>query len=111
VTVTAVRVPVRVGHSAAVHAIFDAPITPQAARERWAASPGIEVVDDPAKALYPMPLDVEGRDPVLIGRVRTDLTDRNGLAFFVVSDNLRKGAALNAVQIAERWLDAPAVVR
>jgi aspartate-semialdehyde dehydrogenase len=111
VTVTAVRVPVRVGHSAAVHAIFDHPITPQAARERWAASPGIEVVDDPAQALYPMPLDVEGRDPVLIGRVRTDLAEPNGLAFFVVSDNLRKGAALNAVQIAERLPGKPAVVR
>ena len=111
VTVTAVRVPVRVGHSAAVHAIFDAPIAPEAARARWAASPGIEVVDDPAAARYPMPLDVEGRDPVSIGRVRRDLAEPNGLAFFVVSDNLRKGAALNAVQIAERWLDAPAVVR
>ena len=111
ITVTAVRVPVRVGHSAAVHAYFDRPVSPDAARARWAASPGIEVVDDPAQARYPMPLDVEGRDPVLIGRVRTDLAGPCGLAFFVVSDNLRKGAALNAVQIAERLPDAPAVLR
>jgi aspartate-semialdehyde dehydrogenase len=111
VSVTAVRVPVRVGHSAAIHATFDRPVDPGAAREQWAAFPGIEVADDPASLRYPMPLDVAGRDPVMVGRARTDLTDPNGLAFFVVSDNLRKGAALNAVQIAERWLGAPAGVR
>ncbi|MFN8588085.1 MAG: Asd/ArgC dimerization domain-containing protein [Candidatus Eisenbacteria bacterium] len=103
VSVTAVRVPVRIGHSAAVHAWFDRPVAPQAAREAWAKFPGVEVVDDPAAARYPMPLDVAGRDPVLVGRARTDLLDPNGLAFFLASDNLRKGAALNAVQIAEHW--------
>jgi aspartate-semialdehyde dehydrogenase len=111
VTVTAVRVPVRVGHGAAVHAYFDRPVTPEAARERWRAFPGLEVVDDPARMTYPTPLDAAGRDPVFVGRARTDLLDPNGLAFFVVSDNLRKGAALNAVQIAERWLAAPAAAR
>jgi len=111
VTVTAVRVPVRVGHGAAVHAWFDRPVSPDAARERWRAFPGIEVADDPASMVYPTPLQVAGRDPVVVGRVRTDLMEPNGLAFFLVSDNLRKGAALNAVQIAERWLAAPAVTR
>jgi aspartate-semialdehyde dehydrogenase len=108
VTVTAVRVPVRVGHGAAVHAWFDRPVTPDAARAAWRAFPGIEVVDDPAHMVYPTPLQAAGRDPVLVGRARTDLLDPNALAFFLVSDNLRKGAALNAVQIAERWLAAPA---
>lgn len=111
VSVTAVRVPVRVGHSAAVHATFDRPVDPAAARERWAAFPGLEVADDPANRRYPMPVEVAGRDPVVVGRARTDLAEPNTLAFFVVSDNLRKGAALNAVQIAERWLRAPAGVR
>ena len=111
VTVTAVRVPVRVGHSAAVHAYYDRPVSPDAARAAWRAFPGLEVADDPAHMVYPTPLDVAGRDPVIVGRARADLTDPNGLAFFAVSDNLRKGAALNAVQIAERWLVGPAVVR
>jgi aspartate-semialdehyde dehydrogenase len=111
VSVTAVRVPVRVGHSAAVHATFDRPVDPAAARQVWAAFSGLEVADDPANSRYPMPLDVAGRDPVVVGRARADLTDPHTLAFFVVSDNLRKGAALNAVQIAERWLGAPAGVR
>jgi len=111
VTVTAVRVPVRVGHSAAIHAFFDRPVSPEAARERWRSFPGIEVADDPAGMCYPMPLDVAGRDPVIVGRARVDLLDPNGLAFFAVSDNLRKGAALNAVQIAERWLVANAAAR
>lgn len=111
VSVTAVRVPVRVGHSAAVHATFDSPVAPERARALWAAFPGIEVVDDPATGRYPMPLDAAGRDPVFVGRARTDLTDANGLVFWVVSDNLRKGAALNAVQIAERWIGAPASTR
>ena len=111
VTVTAVRVPVRVGHSAAVHAWFDRPVDPDRARELWRAAPGIEVADDPARMVYPTPLAVAGRDPVIVGRVRADLMEPDGLAFFIVSDNLRKGAALNAVQIAERWLAAPAGTR
>ncbi|HTR96698.1 MAG TPA: aspartate-semialdehyde dehydrogenase [Candidatus Acidoferrales bacterium] len=111
ITVTAVRVPVRIGHGAAVHAGFDRPVDVRAARERWRAFPGLEVADDPARGLVPTPLAAAGRDAVVVGRARTDLADPRGLAFFVVSDNLRKGAALNAVQIAERWVAAPAVRR
>jgi len=102
VTATAVRVPVRVGHGAAVMASFDRPIEPERARELWRAFPGLEVVDDPGTNAYPTPLRAAGNDPVLVGRARRDLSDPNGLVFFVASDNLRKGAALNAVQIAER---------
>jgi aspartate-semialdehyde dehydrogenase len=102
VTCTAVRVPVRVGHGAAVHALFDRPIAPAEARRLWAAFDGLEVMDDPAGGVFPTPLAAAGRDAVLVGRARTDLADERGLEFFVCSDNLRKGAALNAVQIAER---------
>jgi aspartate-semialdehyde dehydrogenase len=101
VSATAVRVPVRVGHSAAVWVSLDRPVDPDEARALWRAFPGIEVVDDPARLAYPTPLASAGRDPVLVGRARRDLADPNGLVFFVCSDNLRKGAALNAVQIAE----------
>jgi aspartate-semialdehyde dehydrogenase len=102
ISVTAVRVPVRVGHSAAVTARFDRPVEPGAARAALAAFPGIEVVDEPAAARYPMPLQAAGREAVLVGRVRRDLAHPHGLVFWAVSDNLLKGAALNAVQIAER---------
>jgi aspartate-semialdehyde dehydrogenase len=111
VTCTAVRVPVRVGHGAAVQAVFDPPIAPAEARRLWAAAAGVRVVDDPARHVYPMPLDVAGRDEVLVGRARADLGDPKGLVFFCVSDNLRKGAALNAVQIAEALVRAEAVAR
>lgn len=103
VVCTAVRVPVRVGHSAHVQATFDSPVSPAAARAAWAEAAGIEVVDDPATGRFPTPLDAAGRDAVLVGRAREDLGDPCGLVFFVASDNLRKGAALNAVQIAEAW--------
>jgi aspartate-semialdehyde dehydrogenase len=102
VSCTAVRVPVRVGHGAAVHAVFARPVTPEEARRLWSDFPGIEVMDDPARGVFPTPLACAGRDEVLVGRTRVDLSDPRGLDFFVCSDNLRKGAALNAVQIAER---------
>ena len=102
VVCTAVRVPVRVGHGATVHAVFDRAVSPEEARALWAAFPGLEVVDDPAVGRFPTPLASAGRDEVLVGRARPDLDDPRGLEFFVCSDNLRKGAALNAVQIAER---------
>jgi len=108
VVATAVRVPVRVGHCAAVHATFERPLEPDEARALWAAFPGLEVMDDPARGRYPTPLAAAGRDEVLVGRARVDLTDARTLAFFVASDNLRKGAALNAVQIAEGLLRAAA---
>lgn len=101
VSCTAVRVPVRVGHGAAVHALFDRAIAPAEARDLWASFPGLEVVDDPEHGRFPTPLACAGRDAVLVGRARADLSDARGLDFFVCSDNLRKGAALNAVQIAE----------
>jgi aspartate-semialdehyde dehydrogenase len=106
VTPTAVRVPVRVGHSAAVVATFDRPLDPAAAREAWRAFPGLRVVDEPGAERFPTPLEVEGRDEVLVGRARRDPSEARSLAFFFSSDNLRKGAALNAVQIAERLVGA-----
>jgi aspartate-semialdehyde dehydrogenase len=101
VTCTAVRVPVRVGHAAHVSAVFRRPLAPDEARALWAQAPGVIVTDDPAHARYPTPLESAGRDDVLAGRARASLTHPNGLVFFIASDNLRKGAATNAVQIAE----------
>ncbi|MBI2873090.1 MAG: aspartate-semialdehyde dehydrogenase [Chloroflexi bacterium] len=101
VSATCVRVPVLVGHSEAVHVEFTHPMTPAEARELLAAFPGVRVVDDPANNTYPMPIDCVGSDDVLVGRIRQDASHPNGLAMWVVSDNLRKGAATNALQIAE----------
>jgi aspartate-semialdehyde dehydrogenase len=101
VTATCVRVPVFGAHSEAVNVQTRTKLTAAEARELLAAAPGIEVVDDPAELRYPMPLDAEGQDPVYVGRIREDVTLENGLDMWVVADNLRKGAALNAVQIAE----------
>jgi aspartate-semialdehyde dehydrogenase len=107
VTPTSVRVPVRVGHSAAVVARFDRAVDVAAARAAWARAPGVRVVDDPEHERYPTPLEAEGEDDVLVGRVRRDAGDPRELVFFFSSDNLRKGAALNAVQIAERLAGYP----
>ena len=103
VSCTAVRVPVLVSHSEAVHVETERPVTPAEARELFAAIPGVEVVDDPAAHRYPLATDAAGRDVILVGRVRADRSfeDGHGLAFWVVSDNLRKGAATNAVELAE----------
>ena len=101
VTATCVRVPVFGAHSEAVNVQTRKKLTAGEARELLAGSPGIVVVDDPAALRYPLPLDAEGKDPVYVGRIREDVTVENGLDLWVVSDNLRKGAALNAVQIAE----------
>jgi len=111
ITATAVRVPVRVGHAAAVNVTLARPLSPDQARALWAGSPGLTVVDDPGAGLYPTPLMAAGRDDVLVGRVRRDLSQPHGLEFFVASDNLRKGAATNAIQIAERLITAPGAVR
>jgi aspartate-semialdehyde dehydrogenase len=103
VSMTCVRVPVTVGHSAAMLVETERPLSPEAAREALAAFPGVLVKDDPAHNVFPTALDVVGRDEVLVGRVRRDLgSDR--LWLWQVSDNLRKGAATNAVQIAEEML-------
>ncbi len=101
VTATCVRVPVVVGHGVAVHAEFAGAITPERARELLDAAPGVEVRDDPANGVYPTPLEAAGEDPCYVGRIRQDLFDRNALEMFCVADNLRKGAALNTVQVAE----------
>jgi len=100
---TAVRVPVFVSHSEAVHVETTRPLAAAAARELFAAVPGVVVRDDPAGHAYPLALDAAGRDEIFVGRVRQDpsVADGRGLALWVVSDNLRKGAATNAVEIAE----------
>lgn len=98
---TTARVPVRIGHSEAINLEFHKPITVDQAREALRKAPGIILVDDYAKGEVPMPVDVEGRDEVFVGRIRIDNTVPNGLNLWVVADNLRKGAATNAVQIAE----------
>jgi len=107
ITPTAVRVPVRVGHCAAIVARFDRAVEPTAARALWQAAPGVRVVDEPGRERYPTPLEAVGEDDVLVGRARRDLSDAQQLVFFLASDNLRKGAALNAVQIAERLAGHP----
>ena len=101
VTATTVRVPVLRCHSEAINIELERPLNANEARAALAAMPGVLVYDDPAKKLYPMPLDATGKDEVYIGRVREDESIAKGLNLWVVSDNLRKGAALNAIQIAE----------
>jgi aspartate-semialdehyde dehydrogenase len=101
VSATCVRVPVFYGHSEALHVELARPATVAEARQALARSPGVRVVDDLSKSEYPFPLQVAGRDEVLVGRLRLDPSVENGLALFVAGDNIRKGAALNAVQIAE----------
>ncbi len=115
VSCTAVRVPVFVGHSEAVHVETVDPIDPDHARALFAATPGVVVQDDPGSHLYPLATKAAGVDDVFVGRVRQDVSipDARGLVFWVVSDNLRKGAASNAVQIAEvlrerDWVQAAA---
>ena len=100
-SVTCVRVPVYRAHSVAVSAEFSEPISVERAREILAKAPGLELVDEPARNRYPMPIDVAGKDNCEVGRVRRDCAFENGLAFWVSGDQLLKGAALNAVQIAE----------
>jgi aspartate-semialdehyde dehydrogenase len=103
VSCTAVRVPVFVAHSEAVHVETSEPITPDRARTLFAAVPGVVVQDDPSTSTYPLATEAAGSDEIYVGRVRQDpsIDDGRGLAFWVVSDNLRKGAATNAVQLAE----------
>ncbi|MHB8576658.1 MAG: aspartate-semialdehyde dehydrogenase [Dehalococcoidia bacterium] len=101
ITSTCVRVPVYVCHSEAVTVEFERPMEAAEARTLLAAQPGVEVADDPARNVYPHPAAAAGKDPVYVGRIRKDASHPNGLSMFIVSDNLRKGAALNALQIAE----------
>ncbi len=109
VSATAVRVPVAIGHAEAIHIETERPMTPAEVRQILSKAPGVIVQDDLASDLYPTPAETAGMDEVFVGRIRKDVTHPNGMAMWVVSDNIRKGAALNAVQIAEvlierKWL-------
>jgi len=101
VSATCVRVPVETGHSEAVNVETREPLEPEQARELLAAAPGVTVVDDPAAGRYPMAIDAAGRDDVFVGRIRRDPGNERALDIWVVSDNLRKGAATNTVQLGE----------
>ncbi len=101
VSATCVRVPVVTGHSLAVHAVFRSEVDAEHARDILRHTPGVILVDDPGAGEYPMPADAVGTDPTWVGRIRRSLDDPRALDFFVTSDNLRKGAALNTAQIAE----------
>ena len=101
VSATCVRVPSLRAHSESVWIETERPVSVAEAREAFATAPGCVLMDEPEKKIYPMPLFLSGKDEVFIGRIRKDLTDENGLSFWCVSDQIRKGAALNAVQIAE----------
>jgi aspartate-semialdehyde dehydrogenase len=101
---TCVRVPVLNGHSIAINAEFERPISPEEAREILRHAPGVQVVDDPKQAQYPMPLHASGNYDVLVGRIRKDQSCDNGLVLWCSGDNIWKGAAQNAIQIAEALL-------
>ena len=104
ITATCVRVPVWGGHSEAVNVELERPFDINEVREAMATAPGVVLVDEPAKARYPMPIAAWDQDEVFVGRVRRDDSVPYGLNMWIVADNLRKGAATNAVQIAEEWL-------
>jgi aspartate-semialdehyde dehydrogenase len=102
-TATTVRVPVRVAHCEAVNVSLGRAVSAEEARRWLAAAPGVAVVDEPARSVYPTPRQAAGRDEALVGRIRVDDSQPAGLDLWISCDNLRKGAALNAVQIAEEW--------
>ncbi len=104
VNATCVRVPVLFAHSESVNIETKKHISAARVRKLLSRAPGVKVVDKPEKALYPMPIDAEGRDETFVGRIREDESVKNGISMWIVSDNIRKGAALNAVQIAERLI-------
>ena len=101
ISATCVRVPVFIGHSEAINVEFSQPMSPDEARHILVQAPGVKLLDDPAISLYPQPWSVAGTDEVFVGRIRRDASHDNGIVMWVVADNIRKGAALNAVQIAE----------
>jgi aspartate-semialdehyde dehydrogenase len=105
VTATCVRVPVFTAHSEAVTIETEKPVSPEKARELFAKAPGLQIFDDTANNKYPMPLLAAGKDDCYVGRIRKDVSCDNGLNFFISGDQLRKGAALNAVQIAELLIE------
>ncbi len=106
ISATCVRVPVTIGHSEAIQVEFAHPMAPAEARSILSKAPGVTLMDDPPRRVYPYPLLCAGRDDVFVGRIRQDASHPNGLVLWVVSDNVRKGAALNAVQIAEKLVQA-----
>ncbi len=108
VTATTVRVPVFRGHSESVNIETEKKITAKEVRELLAKAPGVVVIDDPEKNEYPLPIYASGKDEVFVGRIREDESIENGINMWIVSDNLRKGAALNAVQIAEELINLTA---
>lgn len=103
VSATCVRVPVMRAHSEAMWVETEREITPEEARQAFAEAEGVVLMDEPAEKVYPMPLFIAGKDPVYVGRIRKDISRENGLSFWCVADQIKKGAALNAVQIAE-WI-------
>jgi len=105
ISATCVRVPVYFGNSESVNVEFSSPITPEEARRILAQAPGVRVLDDPTVSFYPQPWAASGSDHVFVGRIRKDISHLNGLVMWIVADNLRKGAALNAVQIAEEGIE------
>ena len=103
VSATCVRVPVMRAHSESIWVETAREITPAEAREAFGNAEGVVLMDEPAEKVYPMPLFIAGKDPVYVGRIRKDISRENGLTFWCVADQIKKGAALNAVQIAE-WI-------
>jgi aspartate-semialdehyde dehydrogenase len=101
ISATCARVPVYTGHSESVNVQTREPLSAEECRELLAAAPGVQVIDDPHNALYPLPIDAAGQDEVLVGRIRHDPSHERALNLWIVGDNLRKGAATNAVQVAE----------
>jgi aspartate-semialdehyde dehydrogenase len=101
ISATCVRVPVYTGHSESINLQTRDPLSPEECREVLSGAPGVVVVDDPGNAIYPLAIDAAGRDDVLVGRIRRDPSHEQCLNLWVVGDNLRKGAATNAVQLAE----------
>ena len=104
ISATCVRVPVYTGHGEAVTVEFSEPVSLDVMRRILAQAPGVKVLDDPTISLYPQPWSVAGTDEVFVGRIRQDVSHSCGLTMWIVADNLRKGAALNAVQIAEEMI-------
>jgi len=105
ISATSVRVPVVTGHSETVNVEFSAPVEIQKLKEVLSAFPGVIVLDQPEEKIYPMPIDIAGRDEVFVGRIREDISCENAINMWVVADNIRKGAALNAIQIAEKMIE------
>ncbi len=105
ISATCVRVPVWFGHSEAVNVEFSSPLTPEEAKKILAQAPGVRVLDDPTVSFYPQPWAASGSDHVFVGRIRKDVSHPNGLVMWIVADNVRKGAALNVVQIAEEGIE------